>query len=109
MIELTCLKELMLIKQVHRKSVVFVTAFLSWIIALSFNVCNRCRDLLMSLNLSDISILNIKVSDYCFINGLITKCEAINFMQNADLTKKGGTLQNIKKIIFIYKKWVKKY
>ena len=84
--------------------------FLNYSFKFQPNVCNRCHDLLMmSLNLSDISILNIKVSDYCFINGLITKNEAINFMQNADLTKKSGTLQNIKKIIFIYKKWVKKY
>ena len=57
------------------------------------NVCNRCHDLLMtSLNLRDISILNIKVSDYCFIIGLITKNEAINLMQKADLTEKSGTL-----------------
>ena len=34
------------------------------------NVCNRCLDLLiMSTNLSDIAILNIKGSDYrCIIN-----------------------------------------
>ena len=32
------------------------------------NVCNRCHDLLMrSVNLSDISIWNIKGSNYCCI------------------------------------------
>ena len=32
------------------------------------NVCNRCHDLLMmSMNLSNITILNIKNSDYCCI------------------------------------------
>ena len=32
------------------------------------NVCNRCHDLLMmSMNLRDIAILNIKGSDYGFI------------------------------------------
>ena len=36
------------------------------------NVCNRCHNLLMSLNLSDIAILNIKGSDYCCIISLIS-------------------------------------
>ena len=53
------------------------------------NICNRCHDLLMmSMNLSDIAILNIKGSDYrCIISG-ITKNEAVNLMQNTNLTKK---------------------
>ena len=57
------------------------------------NVCNRYQDLLMlSVNLSDSAILNIKVSNYhCFIR-LISKNEAINLLQNADLTEKSGTL-----------------
>ena len=57
------------------------------------NVCNRYHDLLMmSVNFSDIAILNIKGSDYRCIISLISKNEAINLMQNADLTEKGGTL-----------------
>ena len=57
------------------------------------NVCNRCHDLLMrSMNLSDIAILNIKCSDYRCIISLINKNEAINLIQNADLTKKSETL-----------------
>ena len=57
------------------------------------NVCNRCHDLLMwSTNLSDIAILNIKGSDSRCIIGLISKNEAINLMQNADLTEKSVTL-----------------
>ena len=47
---------------------------------------------MMSINLSDIAILNIKDSDYCCIINLISKNEAIKLMQNADLTDKGGTL-----------------
>ena len=40
------------------------------------------------MNLSDITISNIKIGDYrCIISG-ISKNEAINLMQNADLTKK---------------------
>ena len=53
------------------------------------NVCNRCHDLLkMSVNLSNIAILNIKGSDYCCIFGGASKNEAISLMQNSDLTKK---------------------
>ena len=38
------------------------------------NVCNRCHDLLvMSVNLSDIAVLNIKGSDYRCIISLISK------------------------------------
>ena len=44
------------------------------------------------MNLSDIAILNIKGSDYhCIISG-ICKNEAINLMQNTDLTEKSRTL-----------------
>ena len=46
----------------------------------------------MSMNISDIAILNIKGSDYRFIIGLISKNEAINLMQNTDLTEKSRTL-----------------
>ena len=46
----------------------------------------------MSVSLSDIAILNIKAYDYYCIISLISKNEAINLMQNADLTEKSGTL-----------------
>ena len=39
----------------------------------------------MRMNLSDIAILNIKGSEYRCIISLISKNEAINLMQNADL------------------------
>ena len=48
------------------------------------------------MNPSDISILNIKGSDYCCIISLISKTEAIKSLQNANLTEKSGTLWNIK-------------
>ena len=41
------------------------------------------------MSLSYIAILNIKGSDYRCIISLISRNEAINLMQNADLTKKG--------------------
>ena len=57
------------------------------------NICSRCHDLLlMSINLSNIAILNIKGSDYRCIIGLIIKNEAIKLMEKADLTEKSGTL-----------------
>ena len=43
---------------------------------------------MISVNLSNIAILNIKGSDYRCIISLISKNEAINLLQNADLTKK---------------------
>ena len=43
---------------------------------------------MMSVNLSDIAILNIKHSDYRCIISLISKNEAINLLESADLTEK---------------------
>ena len=43
--------------------------------------------LMMSMNLNDIAILNIKGSNYCCIISGISKTEAINLMQNLDLMK----------------------
>ena len=65
------------------------------------NVCKRCRDLLMSMNLSSIAILNIKGFDYCFIISLISKNGPINLLQNNDIGKNRGTFKiekSIKKI-----------
>ena len=44
------------------------------------------------MNLRDIAILNIKSADYCCIVSGISKKEAINLMQNIDLTDKRETL-----------------
>ena len=46
----------------------------------------------MSVSLSDIAILNIKDSNYRCIISLISKNEAINLLQDAELSGKGGTL-----------------
>ena len=86
--------------------------FLNYSFKFQQNVCNRYHDLLMmSINLSHIAILNIKASDYrciisfihiailnikgsdyCCIISFISKKEAINLIQNDDLTEKSGTL-----------------
>ena len=55
--------------------------FLNYTFKFQKNVCNRCHDLLMmSMNLSDTPILNMKGSDYCCIISLISKNEVINLM-----------------------------
>ena len=67
--------------------------FLNYSFKFQPNVCNRCHDLLMmSINLSDIAILNIEGSDYRCISSLIGKNHVINLLQNADLTEHSGTL-----------------
>ena len=67
--------------------------FLNYSFNFQPSFCNRCHDLLMmSMNLSDTVVLNIKGSDYRCIINLISKNEAINLMQNTDLTEKSGTL-----------------
>ena len=43
---------------------------------------------MMSMNLTDIAILNSKSSDYRCITSQTIKNEAINCMQNADLIEK---------------------
>ena len=51
---------------------------------------------MMSINLSDIAVLNIIGSDYGRIISFISKNEATNLMQNADLTEKSRALLRIK-------------
>ena len=47
---------------------------------------------MMSLNHSDIAILNIKDSNYCCIISRICKSKVIKLLQNIDLTEKSGML-----------------
>ena len=57
------------------------------------NVCNGCHDLLMmSMNLSNINILNVKSVDCHCIFSEISKNEAINLLENINLTRKRETL-----------------
>ena len=52
----------------------------------------------MSVSLSDIAILNIEGSDYRCIISLISKNEAINLLESADLTEKKGVFKILKNI-----------
>ena len=92
------LKELIVIKQINQKSMIFATIdlFLDKGFKFQPDVCNRCHDVLMSLDLSNIAILNIHGPGYCCIISEISKSEAINLIQNTEFTEKSGTLQNIK-------------
>ena len=94
MIELKFLKVLILIRQVHQKGEIFVTIGILqkkvWYFNLVFNDCHHV--LMMSINLNDIVILNIKGADYCCIINRISKSEVVNLLQNTDLSEKTGTL-----------------
>ena len=46
---------------------------------------------MMSMNLSDVAILNINFSEYRCIITLISKNEVITLMQNPDLMEERGT------------------
>ena len=62
--------------------------FLNYSFQFQTNFWNWCHDLvMMSINHSDMAILNIKGSDYWFIINLIRN-ETVNVVQNVDLTKK---------------------
>ena len=47
---------------------------------------------MMSIKLNDIAILNIRSVNYCCVINEISKSEAVNLLQNADVSEKGGTL-----------------
>ena len=82
----------MLIRQARQKRVIFVTINIFYIKGSSFNQMSVLHHLMMSMNLSDIAILNIRSGDYCCIIKGISKREAINLMQNIDLTEKNEKL-----------------
>ena len=55
--------------------------FLNYSFKFQQNVCLKCLDLLMmSMNLSDIAVLNINGPDCCFITSLISKNDVIILM-----------------------------
>ena len=49
-------------------------------------------DVMISINLDDIAILNINGVNYRCIISRINKNETLNLLRNADLTEKSGTL-----------------
>ena len=51
---------------------------------------------MMSKNVSDVAILEMKNADYRCIISITSKNEAIKLLQSIDLTEKSGTLQKNK-------------
>ena len=104
MIELTFLKELIVVRQTNQESDIklFSCACLTSISSFTCdywfflnkgfkfqpNIFNGGHDLLnLSRSLNNIAILNMKSVNYRGVFGSITKREAINLMQNIDLTE----------------------
>ena len=54
---------------------------------------------MMSMQLSNIAVLNILGADYHCIISKISKSEAKGLIQNIDLTEKSGTLSRTKSLI----------
>ena len=50
----------------------------------------------MSMNFSDIDVLNNKGADYCYFISGISKSEALILTENTDFTEKSRLLLNIK-------------
>ena len=104
MIELMFQKVLMLIRQVHLKSVLFVTIGIFRTKSLGFNQLSAmtisCHDvLMMSIDLNNIIILNIHGTDYRCITDGITKSEAVNLLRkmykDVKMCKENTTFRDI--------------
>ena len=65
----------------------------------------------MSINLSNIAILNVNGVHYRCIINRISKSEVVNLLQKADLKKKRHNIKyNLKhKNLLSHKKWVRKF
>ena len=88
MVELTFLKELMLIRRAIQKNAIFITVCIFLEKGFSFQLCacNGCHDVLMMfMKLSVIAILNINNSSYCCTINKISKKEAIKLLKNPSL------------------------
>ena len=86
MIELMYLKELILIKQLNKKDLLFGTIDKG--LKFQPDACNRCYDvLMMSVKLNDIAILSIQGVYYDCIIIAVSKSDAVNLLQNGHLTK----------------------
>ena len=95
MIELIFQKELISIKQMHQKNVIFVTIGILKILVLSNEpyLCNGCHDLIeKAMNFNDVAIVSIKGRDYRFHFWYMSKNGAINIMNNSNLNEKRGML-----------------
>ena len=103
MIELTFLKILMLIRQINQKSIATIGIGIATICHYWYflikgfkfqpNAYNGYQGvLMMSMNLNDIAILNVRSIDYCCIVNRISKDGSMGLLRNSSLNQKRGTL-----------------
>ena len=88
-------KELILIKQMHQKSVIFaiIGIFLDKGFKYEPYLCNSCHDLMQkAMNLNDVAIVSGKRSDYRNPFWYMSKDDAINIVKNSNLNKQSGLL-----------------
>ena len=88
-------EELISIKQMHQKSVIFVIIGILKILVLKYEpyLCNGGHDLIQkAMNFNDIAIVSIKESDYRNHVWYVSKNDAINIMNNSNLNDKSGVL-----------------
>ena len=55
----------------------------------------------MSMKLSDIAVLNIKIADYCCVIRRISKTEAINLIAKYWLDRKNWNMLKYKNLLFL--------
>ena len=70
------------------------------------NACNGC-DIYEPNDINGIAILNNCSVDYCYVFNGIIKSQALNLLQNANLSKKVLHYE-IKLFFIMYKRWTKK-
>ena len=105
MIESIFLKELILIKQVRQKSVIFVTIGILKILVLSMTLtllatsvidtylCNRCHDLMQkATSFNNVAIAYVKGNAYRIHFSHMSKDDAINIMNGSNLVDKISVL-----------------
>ena len=88
-------EELISIKQMHQKSVIFVIIGILKILVLKYEpyLCNGGHDLIQkAMNFNDIAIVSIKESDYRIHVWYMSKNDTINIMNNSNLNDKSGVL-----------------
>ena len=91
LIELTFLKVLVLIGEVHQNSAFFCRYFQKNYLSFTRTPASNNQ----YLNLNNIAILNIRDIDYHSAINRTSNCESPNPLQNADLKEKSGPLQNM--------------
>ena len=95
MIEQIVQKELILIKQTHQKNVKCATIGISLDKGFKYEpyLCNGCHELMQKdMNFNDAAIVSIKRNDYRIHFWYMSKDDAINIMNNFNLSEKKGIL-----------------